>query len=86
MSLFGRDALKAVLTPSTGWCVSLCVPTHRTWEDTRQDPIRFKNLLRLTNVTPLYRARDTAHNNAVALKEYVEKTLEAALDASRGDR
>ncbi len=47
MSVFGRDELNALLTPSTGWCVSLYMPTHRTWEDTRQDPIRFKNLLRL---------------------------------------
>ena len=37
------------------------------------------------NVTLLYSARDTAHNNAVALKAYVEKALEAAPEASRGD-
>jgi release factor family 7 len=47
MSVFGRDELKALMTPSAGWCVSLYMPTHRTWEDTRQDPIRLKNLLRL---------------------------------------
>lgn len=46
MSVLGRDELKALMTPSTGMCVSLYMPTHRTWEDTRQDPIRFKNLLR----------------------------------------
>jgi uncharacterized protein YeaO (DUF488 family) len=37
------------------------------------------------NVTLLYSARDTAHNNAVALKAYVEKAIEAAPEASRGD-
>jgi hypothetical protein len=47
MSVLGRDELKALMTPSTGLCVSLYMPTHRTWEDTRQDPIRLKNLLRL---------------------------------------
>jgi uncharacterized protein YeaO (DUF488 family) len=38
------------------------------------------------NVTLLYGARDTARNNAVALKEYVEQALEAAPEASLGDR
>ena len=38
------------------------------------------------NVTLLYSARDTAHNNAVALKAYVEKALEAAPEDSRGHR
>jgi uncharacterized protein YeaO (DUF488 family) len=37
------------------------------------------------NVMLLYSARDTAHNNAVALKAYVEKALEAAPENSRGD-
>ena len=37
------------------------------------------------NVMLLYSARDTAHNNAVALKGYVEKALEAAPEDSRGD-
>jgi hypothetical protein len=46
MSILGRDELNALMTPSAGWCVSLYMPTHRTWKDTRQDPIRFKNLLR----------------------------------------
>ncbi|MBN2548888.1 MAG: hypothetical protein JXB15_07010 [Anaerolineales bacterium] len=29
-----------------GWCISLFMPTHRSGEDTRQDPIRMVNLLR----------------------------------------
>jgi uncharacterized protein YeaO (DUF488 family) len=37
------------------------------------------------NVTLLYSARDTAHNNAVALKAYIEKALGAAPEDSRGD-
>jgi len=37
------------------------------------------------NVTLLYSARDTAHNNAVALKGYVEKALDAAPEDSRGN-
>jgi len=37
------------------------------------------------NVTLLYSARDTVHNNAVALKMYVEKPLEASPDESPGD-
>jgi uncharacterized protein YeaO (DUF488 family) len=38
------------------------------------------------NVTLLYSARDTAHNNAVALKVYVEKVIEAAPKESHGHR
>jgi uncharacterized protein YeaO (DUF488 family) len=37
------------------------------------------------NVTLLSSARDTAHNNTVALKAYVEKALEAAPEESCGD-
>ncbi|MDD5559230.1 DUF488 domain-containing protein [Candidatus Methylomirabilis sp.] len=35
------------------------------------------DVARQGNVTLLYSARDTQHNNAVALKEYVEKRLAA---------
>jgi uncharacterized protein YeaO (DUF488 family) len=35
------------------------------------------------NVTLLYSAQDTAHNNAVALKAYVEKALEMTRDHSK---
>ena len=37
------------------------------------------------HITLLYSARDLEHNNAVALKVYVEKALEAAPEKSRGD-
>ncbi len=37
---------KTFLDSTSGWCVSLFMPTHRAGRDTEQDPIRFKNLLR----------------------------------------
>ncbi len=42
------DILKqAFLDRHSGWCVSLFMPTHRSGRDTEQDPIRFKNQVRL---------------------------------------
>ncbi len=45
MDLLTNDALAALLTQYTAPSVSMFMPTHRAGEDTRQDPIRFKNLL-----------------------------------------
>lgn len=45
MDLLTNDALAALLTQDTAPCISMFMPTHRAGEDTRQDPIRFKNLL-----------------------------------------
>lgn len=45
MDLLTKDDLAALLTQSEAPCVSLFMPTHRVGEETRQDPIRFKNLL-----------------------------------------
>lgn len=40
------EELKQLLGRYPGWCISLYMPTHRTGQDTEQDPIRLKNLLR----------------------------------------
>jgi hypothetical protein len=45
MELLTIDDLSALVTQSTGPCVSVFMPTHRAGPDTRQDPIRLKNLL-----------------------------------------
>jgi hypothetical protein len=39
------DDLNALAVQGNGPCVSLFMPTHRAGDDTRQDPIRLKNLL-----------------------------------------
>lgn len=46
MFLLPVEELKILMADRPGWCVSLFMPTHRSGEDTRQDPIRFDNLLR----------------------------------------
>src|SRR5688572_21291097 len=38
--------VRALLTPPAPPCVSLYMPTHRGAPDRREDPIRFKNLVR----------------------------------------
>ena len=39
------EELKTLMAERPGWCVSLFMPTHRSGEDTRQDPIRLQNFL-----------------------------------------
>jgi hypothetical protein len=46
MELFPREELKALVKRREGPCVSIYMPTHRAFPETKQDPIRFKNLLR----------------------------------------
>jgi hypothetical protein len=40
------DQLKALAQQTSNPSISIFLPTHRTGQDTQQDPIRFKNLLR----------------------------------------
>ncbi len=46
MDLLQKDELKTLIQKPEGPCVSIYMPTHRAFPDTKQDPIRFKNLLR----------------------------------------
>jgi hypothetical protein len=46
MELVSRGELNALLRQSEFPCVSLYMPTHAAGSDNRQDPIRYKNLLR----------------------------------------
>lgn len=45
MILIPVEEIKILMNVRPGWCVSLFMPTHRSGDDTRQDPIRLKNLL-----------------------------------------
>jgi hypothetical protein len=46
MHTLNHEELRALLQDTSAWCLSLYLPTHRTGPEMRQDPIRFKNLLR----------------------------------------
>ncbi len=46
MDLITWNDLKSLAAPYPGWCVSILMPTHRAGQDTKQDPIRFRNLVR----------------------------------------
>jgi hypothetical protein len=46
MMMLSRDELKDLTERRNGACVSIFMPTHRAGNETRQDPIRLKNLLR----------------------------------------
>ena len=46
MDLLTLDELKALVRRDVGPCVSIFMPTHRAGFETRQDQIRFRNMLR----------------------------------------
>jgi hypothetical protein len=46
MNLLSKEELKILIEKAQGRCVSIYMPTHRIPPETKQDPIRFKNLLR----------------------------------------
>ena len=46
MSLLSMNELRVLIEKPEGLCVSVFMPTHRAGEQTRQDPIRLKNLIR----------------------------------------
>jgi Bacterial archaeo-eukaryotic release factor family 3 len=53
--------LQTLLAPHPGPCISLYLPTHRRLPQAKQDPVRFKNLMRTTEglVRKEYTNRDT---------------------------
>lgn len=46
MDLLEKEELKTLIQRPEGPCVSIYMPTHRMFPETKQDPIRFKNLIR----------------------------------------
>jgi hypothetical protein len=58
-------------------CVSLLMPTHSTGRETRQDPIRFKNLLNEAENRLIARGRRAAdaHEQLAPLRRLVDDTL-----------
>jgi hypothetical protein len=45
MDILTKVELEELMQKEQQWCVSIYLPTHRSGVETRQDPIRFKNLL-----------------------------------------
>ena len=61
MELLTRDTLQTLIHAHEPPCVSLYQPTHRRHPDNQQDPIRFKNLVRLIegSLAQSYPSRET---------------------------
>lgn len=48
IDILSKSQVKTLAANHTGPCVSIFLPTHRAGPETRQDPVRLKNLLRQT--------------------------------------
>jgi hypothetical protein len=46
MNFLSKEELKTLIEKTEGWCVSFYMPAHQVFPETKQDPIRFKNLPR----------------------------------------
>ena len=46
MSIFDRRVLSQLLETRQEPCVSICMPTHRRFPESNQDPIKFGNLVK----------------------------------------
>ncbi len=46
MDLLTKNDLKTLMERQNGFCISIFMPTHRTWPETQQESIRLKNVLR----------------------------------------
>lgn len=46
MNIVSKEDIKRLIAQTSEPCVSIYMPTHRTGQEVRQDPIRFKNLLK----------------------------------------
>jgi hypothetical protein len=51
MDLLTRDTLRALIQGHAGPCISIYQPTHRCHPENQQDPIRFKNLVRVAQAS-----------------------------------
>jgi hypothetical protein len=59
------DQIKTLAQPTQSPSISIFLPTHRAGQETRQDPIRFKNLLRQAEVSLLERGLGPRDVNAL---------------------
>lgn len=69
MSVLSIEELKAVATIPKNPCVSIFLPTHKAGPDIRQDPIRFKNLMKQAEERLIEDENGFDHTDAVRLLE-----------------
>ncbi|MEW6491208.1 MAG: hypothetical protein AB1589_01470 [Cyanobacteriota bacterium] len=69
MSVLSIEELKAVATTPKNPCVSIFMPTHKAGPDIRQDPIRFKNLMKQAEERLIEDENGLDHTDAVRLLE-----------------
>ncbi len=74
MELLRREQLNALIEQTTGPCISLFLPTARGGEETRQGPIRLKNLLK--KAEKQLSARGLKASETKALVEPAQKLCE----------
>jgi hypothetical protein len=67
MDLLMKNELRTLVEKQKSWCVSIFMPAHRAKPETKQDPIRFKNLLRQAE-----RQLQTAGLRALKIKELLK--------------
>ncbi|MEH2043590.1 baeRF6 domain-containing protein [Nostoc sp.] len=67
MQLISREEIKTLIEHPKGNCVSIYMPTHPAGSEVRQDPIRFKNLVKEAETRLIDAGLE--HKNAIALLE-----------------
>jgi hypothetical protein len=67
MPLLSKEELKTIATTSKPMCVSIFIPTQQAGPDIRQNPIRFKNLIKQAEERLIENGLD--HSDAVRLLE-----------------
>ena len=67
MPVLSREELKTVVTTLKNPCVSIFMPTHKGGPETRQDPIRFKNLIKEAEERLIEGDNGLNHSDAVSL-------------------
>ena len=70
------DQIKGLAQPTQSPSISIFLPTHRAGQDTQQDPIRFKNLLREAELSLL--DRGMGPRDVSALLQPVQSLLDEA--------
>ncbi len=65
MNTFTGENLQELIKHDADWAVSIFMSTHRSGPDTRQDPIRFKNLLRMAEHAMHNRGLDNGQMEAL---------------------
>ena len=83
MELLRREQLNALIQQAAGPCISLYLPTARGGEETRQGPIRLKNLLKKGYIRARVDGELKDIEEGMSLDRYFEHTIEVVIDRVR---